>query len=300
MEAVYCSVCNFNEKRIALLQEIAGYVLYSDNSLQKCFFLLGNGANGKSVFLNVLVELFGEDNISNIEMSGLTEPFQRIQLINSILNISTETQTNVRGAESIFKQIVVGDRINGCYKNKDFIDFRSRAKFVLACNEYIKSRDLSHGFLRRICFVKFENRFVSEPCGPNEFKADKDITKKLLGELSGIFNWAMHGFLRLRETMEFTKTDDEDELINDFSKAINPVLVFIEESSFKDKINYKTLYEEYKNWCLDAGHVPKNRTGFVKAFKSAFLKDHPEYTEFKNNSVRGLVKFVTDSEKNVV
>lgn len=293
-------ICNFDEKRIALLQEIAGYVLFSDNSLQKCFFLQGDGGNGKSIFLNVLTELFGEDNVSNIEMSGLVEPFQRIQLLNSILNISTETQTNVRGAESIFKQIVVGDRINGCYKNKDFIDFRSRAKFVLACNEYIKNRDMTHGFIRRICFVKFENRFVSEPAGPNEFKADKDIEKKLLREKPGIFNWVLCGYVKLRQNMEFTKTDDEDELIKDFSQAINPVLVFIEESSFKDRINYKTLYEEYKNWCVDAGHVPKNRTGFVKAFKSAFLKDHPEYAEFKTNSVRGLVKFAAESEKNAV
>ncbi|NMC57394.1 MAG: hypothetical protein GYA50_09265, partial [Eubacteriaceae bacterium] len=294
------SVCNFNEKRMALLQEIAGYVLFNDNSLQKCFFLLGSGGNGKSIFLNVLTELFGQDNVSNIEMSGLAENFQRIQLINSVLNISTETQTNVRGAESIFKQVVVGDRINGCYKNKDFIDFRSRAKFILACNEYIKSRDFSHGFIRRICFVKFENRFVAQPQGPNEFKADKDIEKKLLCELPGIFNWVLFGYIKLRENMEFTKTDDEDELIKDFSKEINPVLVFIEESTFKDRINYKTLYEEYKNWCYDAGHTPRNRTGFVKVFKSEFLKDHPEYTEFKNNSVRGLVKFAAENEKSAV
>ena len=92
-----------DEARMNLLQEIAGYVLYSDNSLQKCFFLMGDGANGKSVYLDILSAVFGDENVSSIEMSGLVEPFQRIHLLNSIVNISTETKTDVKGAESVFK-----------------------------------------------------------------------------------------------------------------------------------------------------------------------------------------------------
>ena len=51
-------------KRGALLQEIAGYILFNDCSLQQCFFLLGDGANGKSVFLDVITSVFGENSIS--------------------------------------------------------------------------------------------------------------------------------------------------------------------------------------------------------------------------------------------
>ena len=127
------------------------------------FFLLGEGANGKSVYLDVLTHVFGSGNISNVEMSGLIEPFQRIRLYSSILNISSETQSDVKGAESVFKQLVVGDSVNGCYKGKDFKEFRTRAKFISACNDYIKSRDVTTGFLRRICFVSFNARFVDEP-----------------------------------------------------------------------------------------------------------------------------------------
>lgn len=134
------------EPSMKLLQEMTGYILYSDCSLQKCFFLIGDGANGKSVFLNVIRAVFDAANVSTVEMSSLIEPFQRINLLSSLVNISTETSSNVKGAESLFKQVVAGETINGCYKNKDFINFNPRCKLISACNEYIKSRERHQDF----------------------------------------------------------------------------------------------------------------------------------------------------------
>lgn len=172
--------------------------------MQKCFFLVGEGANGKSVFLDVISSVFGAAQISNVEISGLIEPFQRIRLLNSILNISSETQSNVKGSESIFKQLVVGDTVSGCYKNRDFVEFRTRAKFISACNEYIKSRDSTTGFFRRICLVAFNARFTDEPDG-GELKADRELTNKLKKELPGIFNWCYQGYRILRDQRYFTR-----------------------------------------------------------------------------------------------
>lgn len=252
-------VTNGDEGRMNLLQEIAGYVLFSDNRLQKCFFLMGDGANGKSVFLDILSAVFGETNVSNVEMSGLVEPFQRIHLLNSILNISTETRSDVKGAESVFKQIVVGDTINGCYKNKDFITFRPRTKFITACNEYIKAKDTTSGFLRRICFVSFPRKFEGA-------SADKDLTRKLKAELSGIFNWAYAGYDVLRENKEFTVTADQKTMMEEFTKTINPLVAFIEENRegiLTGALTRKRVYEIYASWCKEAGHEVKSRTKFI-------------------------------------
>ena len=77
-----------------------------------------------------------------VAMSELIDHFRRIYLAESLVNISSETKSDVRGAEAVFKKIVVGDLINGCYKNKDFINFRPRAKMISACNEFFKSLDV--------------------------------------------------------------------------------------------------------------------------------------------------------------
>ena len=190
--------------------------------------------------------MFGDENVSSIEMSGLVEPFQRIHLLNSIMNISTETKTDVKGAESVFKQIVVDDAISGCYKNKDFLSFRPRTKLITACNEYIRSRDTTAGFMRRICFVSFPVKFSDDP-GPSELKADKGLTAKLKQDLPAIFNWAYKGYKVLLKNKVFTQTQDQTEMMESFMKVTNPLVAFIEENreDLRGEIERGSLYGRY-------------------------------------------------------
>lgn len=257
-----------------LLQEMTGYILFNDSSLQKCFFLIGDGANGKSVFLNVIRAVFGEANVSNVEMSSLLEPFQRINLINSLVNISTETSSNVKGAESVFKQIVVGDTINGCYKNKDFVNFNPRCVMISACNEYIKSRDTTSGFLRRICFIDFPNKFEGK-------NADLELESKLKTELSGIFNWAYEGYLRLREQKHFTETPEQTQMMEEFVQIMNPVAAFIREclSEQVGRLERSVLYQKYTAWCKEAGHEAQSRNKFIQSFRKTIKQLMPFVVE---------------------
>lgn len=286
------TVCCGDEDKMLLLAEIAGYVLYEDCSLQKCFFLLGDGANGKSVFLDTLSEVFGEANVSNVPMSGLVEQFQRIRLLTSLLNLSSEVQSDVKGAEAIFKQAVVGEKINGCYKGKDYIEFRPRAKFICACNDYIRTRDLSRGFLRRICFVKFDAHFVDDPKS-GEYKADRDIARKLGAELAGIFNWAYEGYKRLKANGRFTETADQREIMNDFMGTIDPVIAFVDDF-FSEGENCgvytrKELYGKYKVWCEENGHKCASSQFFIRRVKSALSQKGIPFYENKGHSRRVIV-----------
>ncbi len=281
-------ICEGDERRMALLQEIAGYVLFEDNTLQKCFFLIGDGANGKSVYLDVLMDVFGAENVSNVEMSGLVEPFQRIHLLTSIVNISTETRSDVKGAESVFKQIVVGDTISGCYKNKDFLTFKPRTKLIIASNEYIKSRDTTTGFLRRICFVSFNAKFVDEP-GPGEKKADKHIASKLKVELPGVFNWAYQGYKILKASKTFTVTEDQDELMEGFMRMTNPLVAYLEETELTGRVPRKRLYEDYVDWCREAGHEPMSRTKLMQQLHQTIKQTKRRVTETKYSGERQFI-----------
>ena len=269
------------ETSIKLLQEMTGYVLFNDCKLQKAFFLVGDGANGKSVFLNIIRTVFDEANVSSVEMSSLTEPFQRICLINSLVNISTETNSSVKGAESIFKQIVAGDPINGCYKNKDFIVFKPRCVMISACNEYIKSRDTTFGFLRRICFIDFPCKFEGD-------KADLTLEDKLKKELPGIFNWAYEGYKRLKKQNKLTETPEQEEIMGEFISLMNPVAAFIEEclSNENDVVEYSELYRRYVSWTKEAGHEAQSRTKFIQSFKKTIKQLMPHVQEGRTASFR--------------
>ena len=255
------------EFSIKLLQEMIGYILYSDCSLQKCFFLIGDGANGKSVFLNVIRAVFSEANVSNVEMSSLIEPFQRINLINSLVNISTETNSNVKGAESI--------------KNKDFVNFNPRCVMISACNEYIKSRDTTSGFLRRICFIDFPCKFEGE-------KADIELEGKLKAELPGIFNWAYEGYKRLKEQKKFTETPEQLEMMEEFVLIMNPVAAFIKEclNEENSRLDRAELYHRYVEWAKEAGHEAQSRNKFIQNFKKTIKQLMPHVQERKIMGVR--------------
>lgn len=285
------TVTDNDDKKICLLQELSGYVLYPDNRLQKCAVLIGSGANGKSVFLNVLTKIFGSANVSNVEMSSLSQDFQVIQLMNSMLNISAETRTNVAGAESKFKQITAGDEISACYKGKDYITFRPRAKMFLACNEYVKSSDTTEGWTRRFCFVDFPMHFVEipNPNNPEERPIDRDIESKLTTpeQLTAIFNWVLNGYIMLRNCGYFSEPDDQKQITEEFKELSNPLIEFAKELHIENSISNNQLYLKYKDWCEETGHNPLARNTFQKRIIKAFKEYRSDLEAYKYKNERG-------------
>jgi putative DNA primase/helicase len=296
------TVTNHDDKKICLLQELSGYVLYPDNRLQKCAVLIGSGANGKSVFLNVLTRIFGSQNVSNVEMSSLSQDFQVIQLMNSMLNISAETRTNVAGAESKFKQITAGDEISACYKGKDYINFRPRAKMFLACNEYVKSSDTTEGWVRRFCFVDFPMHFVENPNpnNPEELPIDRDIELRLSTNenLSAIFNWVLQGYQMLKACGYFTEPDDQRILNEEFKELSNPLIEFAKEVEITGEVSNTALYSLYRDWCDESGHNSLARNTFLKRIAKAFKEYRSDVEAYKNRKERGYISTFTPDDDN--
>jgi P4 family phage/plasmid primase-like protien len=278
-------VTGCDETRISLIREMFGYCLSPDCRFQTCFFLLGAGANGKSILLDVLTHLVGPENVSNVEMSALQEPFQRILLARSMVNITSETKSDVKGCETIFKQVVAGEQISGCYKGKDFYSFQPRCKMISASNEYIESKDLSYGFLRRIRFIEFPTRFVEHPVALNEKKKDRKILDKLLLELPAILNWSLDGLEMLYDQDGFTETRDQARMMDAFVKLSSPLHDFIEDMQLPFApdgwYTRKEVYRTYHDWCHANGTYPfSSRKFWVK------LKDLVPLEEKKSHGER--------------
>ena len=246
-------VTDNDEDRIRIIQQMFGYALTSDRRYQKAFFLLGDGGNGKSVLLNVLTAMVGHENVSNIEIASLNEPFQRICLYGKLLNIAAETESKVRGTETVFKQIVTGDTITGCKKGKDFITFRPSVLCVFAANEMAETGDLTKGFLRRLVFMRFPIEFVECPSEPHQRLKDRLVESRLIEELPGVTNWAIAGLHDLREADAFWETPDHHQLLRDFIALSSPLVLFLEENEYfmEDWISRADAYRQYANWSKD-------------------------------------------------
>ena len=255
--------------RELLLQYIAGYVLFPDCRHQKIFVLLGSGGNGKSVYLDVLAQVYGPKNVSHLEPHDLTEQFKQIMLKDSLLNLATEINDRFTESAQRLKAISAGESVTDSYKGKDNINFYPRAKLVFAANE-MPSSDYVRGLDRRLMFCDFPMKFVDYPSKPNELKKDINLISKLLTELPGIFNWAYRGYRMLLEEGEFNETFEQDELMQQFREVSDPVVSFVGEFLPSDEfMTTEDVYDGYCAWCRRTNNKLLTRQKFTERFTDA-------------------------------
>ncbi|HMI78947.1 MAG TPA: DUF5906 domain-containing protein, partial [Ferruginibacter sp.] len=94
------------EVRMVLAEYIACvFIDPRDLKLEKVLILLGQGANGKSVFFEVIQNLYGKENVSSFSLSSLTNETEnyRIEIADKLLNYASEISTKMN--TNTFKQL---------------------------------------------------------------------------------------------------------------------------------------------------------------------------------------------------
>jgi putative DNA primase/helicase len=267
---------------IPLIPEIIGYCLIPDTSFEKAIVLLGEGANGKSVFLNTLTALLGENNVSNSELQMLiNNRFRAAELLGKLANISADIGNQRLENTERFKKLITGDRMTVEQKHKDPFEFNNYARLLFSTNELPGSRDRTYAFYRRWLIIPFTRTFKGED-------ADKNLTQKLVKELSGIFNLGLQGLKRLKKNNKFTEPQQVIEAKKKYKMQNDSVTAFINEKIEESKDNYiikKHLYNEYKKWCDEQGLKPVSHRN--PDFKRAFYNSIDSLDEFRTNNGNG-------------
>ncbi len=235
---------------IRFIQKAMGYSLSGDTSEQCMFILWGTGANGKSTFLNVLQNLFGD-----YATTTRTETFMKknseqsndlARLRNTRLVIASEAEENKPMSESLIKQITGGDKITARFLYGEFFEFTPTFKIFMATNHKPKISGGDNGIWRRIKLIPFT---VSIP----EEKRDRHLTEKLMAENSGILNWLLEGY-RLWEKEGLKEPDAVQDANEEYRFDMDSVENFIAEclefdASQKDRLLNGDLYNTYIKWC---------------------------------------------------
>ena len=303
-DATYSSWVSFindvtagDPKAAELLQFIPGYALFRSCPHEKIFVLSGNGSNGKSKYLEILRQLFSSESgntVSHLQPRALLDKFRLIQFRESILNIAGEIRSDLRDVEELMKSIASGEPQSACYKSKDFVTFIPRTKLVFATNSQLSSGDTSEGLTRRLIMVDFKVSFVDNPDPDDPYQRQKnvDILDSLTQELQsgGIFNWAYEGYRTLKAVGYFTETADQTELLSEFRRSSNPILVFWEDSyhDFGDSISNTELYRNYQQWAVDNGERAVTASVFHREFKRV---SNRVYESYRSSRERGYRRF---------
>jgi putative DNA primase/helicase len=242
-------IMNYNADLIRFLQTAAGWAVTGDTSEQTMFILFGSGANGKSTFLNTIMNLLGDYAIATP-----TETFMRKsgeQITNDIARLrgtrfvtTTEAEQGKRLSEPLIKQITGNDRMTARFLYGEFFNFTPTFKIFMATNHKPVIRGTDYGIWRRIKLIPFTTTIPEE-------KQDKDLEKKLMEERPGILNWILEGTVRwcnerLKTPPAITTATDE------YRGEMDVIGNFIKESCVQGpgcSIRARELFKVYQGWC---------------------------------------------------
>jgi P4 family phage/plasmid primase-like protien len=229
-------------ENINLTQEFFGYCLWKTNRYKKAFLLSGNGDNGKSVYIDILEEMIGKENISNIGLQELdNDKFSASEIFGKMINSNADIGKGAITETTQFKKLVAGDEVQASRKFLTPVKFRNYAKFIFAANNIPDTDDESDGFFTRWCIIDFPYKFLKN----NEYSrlsqkdlatgvykvANPDIKDTLFtpGELSGLLNWSILGLHRLRENKKFSQSASNAKVKKYWMRKSSSMYSFVED-----------------------------------------------------------------------
>jgi len=250
-----------------MLQQMAGLALTDETAYETCHALIGSGANGKTVFLDILQNLVGRKNVCFIPLNMITERFQGFPLAENKLNICNEMATDTGMAslhliEGMLKECISGGDIEVERKGVDKTFAPCRARFIFSCNSMPTFVDRSDGIWRRLRVIDFPVTVPAE-------NRDVHLAKKVIAsELPGVLLWALEGLIDLLRNGSVFESETSLKLKNQHRLDCDKEKSFLHEcccvgvGAFVPK---EILYSKYTFWCQHNGYrFPLSKQRFLK------------------------------------
>ncbi|MBC8319891.1 MAG: DNA primase [Bacteroidetes bacterium] len=254
-----------------ILSKYIGYVFIPSSllKLEKTILLYGAGANGKSVFFDIINALLSRENVSNYSLAKLTDEngYYRAMIGNKLVNYASEINRKLDTA--FFKQLVSGEPIEARLPYGQPFILENYAKFIFNTNELPRDVEHSNAYFRRFLIIPFD---VIIP----ENEQDKSLAYKIIDkELPGVLNWVLEGLKRLTVNHKFTHSSLVENQIRQYKDEADTCFLFLEEFGYAPDINntmpLKEIYTEYKFFCRDNNYM---------AFSNRVFKKHLEGRKF--------------------
>jgi P4 family phage/plasmid primase-like protien len=237
------------------LQEVFGYLLTPDTSLQKAFLLLGPPRSGKGTIGRVLTELVGPQNSCAPTLLSLAESFGLQPLIGRQLALVSDLRLGPKTdraaiAENLLR-ITGEDLITANRKYKREWTGRLATRFLIMTNEVPRFADASGALANRFVPLVMTESYLG--------REDPGLIDRLLPELPGILNWAIAGWRRLRARGYFLLPAASRELVQQLADAASPVAAFVRDECVVEpegEVEKDELFRVWRLWCERNGRHP--------------------------------------------
>jgi putative DNA primase/helicase len=257
------------EEQIELLQEIFGYLLTTDVSLEKAFLLLGPKRSGKGTMMGVLRLLLAVTAVIGPSLRSLGGDFGLEPLIGKQLAIIDDLREVAAKDQGIIIENILKITGRGIFtigrKYKAAWTGTLPIKLVIISNVMPKFGDDSAALASRFISLTTRVSFLG--------REDPNLLRdKLTPELLGVFHWALEGLRRLRARGYFVETDTSKEAGDRLANLGSPARAYIAEDCVLDPdahVEKRVLYEDWQLYAKENDLFPGTLDKFCEAIYAA-------------------------------
>lgn len=272
----YFKSCWLPPESIEVLTEFAGYCLTTDVKLQKAVMLYGKGANGKSVFINLLKTVLGRDFVSGESLHKLEiDKFRVANLHGKRLNAFPDLKDTPLQTNEVFNTLTGNDlMLIGERKYQHSFNFKPTVKLLFSANKIPFAYSDNYAYYRRWILIEFPRTF-------EKHEIDENLLEKLTTEteMSGFINLILAGLKRLFKNRKFSYDLGVEEIEKQYLLHSDNVQVF-EETCLRDCSGNETpteknlVYKFYQTWCKVNNLIPVKQKTFTKKLDKIGRKVH--------------------------
>jgi putative DNA primase/helicase len=282
--------CN-DDEWIDFLARATGYTLCGHVREEVMMFALGFGANGKSVYANVMRSIMGTYativsanflSLSNRDGEAATPSLA--MLPGARLALANEVEAGCRLSAQVVKVAVSTEAISARHLYGSVFSYIPTHKLWVRANHRPIITDTDDGIWRRIVLIPFDRRFE-----PHE--RDMHLEEKLItAEAPGILNWMVRGFAEyrrrgLKPTGRIAAASaayrEESDLMGqwlDESAVVEPSAEVLQDQAFA----------EYRSWCERQGVRAVSKKSFTVNLRERGFKDHQQTSGTRRRVYRGF------------
>lgn len=251
---------------IKSFQLLLGLTLTGEVGEEFIIFVIGFGANGKSLLSNVITTIMGEyaktvpSSLLAARRTDDHSPRSDLAMLNGARLASiNELPAGMQLNEPMVKQIAGREPISARFLHKEFFTFLPRFTTWVRSNHKPIVKGDDDGIWRRIIPIPFRRRFAAH-------EQDPRLEAKLLAERDGILMWMIEGakeYYRTgvslspaiqREQAQYRKDSD---LLGEFLDECTDVQPSL-------RVKRSDLYLRWTFWCESNGVQPGSKKAFTQ------------------------------------
>lgn len=269
------------------LQQITGYSMTGSIREQALFMHVGVGANGKSVYLDVLAKITS-DYCQSVPRTALLittndgHPTEIARMMGKRFLQVSETAPGRRLNEELVKSLTGGETINARFMNKDFFEFRPTGKIHYVTNN-LPHVSSAESIWRRAHLIRW-GVTIEEENKNRELAAEiveTDAAGVLAWIVAGAIDWYKAGKLRkpacAQEDLDAYREDEDD--LGEFMTD-----TFIRTEDEGDRITMDSIYAQYQHWCMGSGVKTMSKQSLSR------ILNERRFVKFRTNMARGFCK----------